>query len=174
MKHVAKIPFACFSLFAGVYVARLLWITPHLSEPVAVHFNLSGEADRWSSREEFLTVSTIVSVLVLGLFTGLALFASRVPDDVTNLPRKDYWLAPERRAATHRKMSTLFSWLGCVAVILLGVVNEGVYRTNVTGSAEAVATGLRIVLALTAVLVLVTMLACRHFYRVPKTAETIL
>lgn len=168
MKNVAKIPFVCFALFAGVYVARLFWIYTHLVAPIAIHFGPSGEANRWTDKPGFIALSALVSCVVLGLFGGLALLGPKIPDEVVNLPRKEYWLAPERREATRRKMSALFSWLGCMGVLLLGVGNESIYRTNVTGGSDAAALGFRVMLALATVMVAAALVTCWRFYRAPK------
>jgi hypothetical protein len=86
---------------------------------VATHFNLQGKPDSWMDR-----VWNLVAYAALGI--GLPLFiygifalSSLFPTNLINLPQRDYWLAPERRAATFVELRRQALWLGCLIVLFV-------------------------------------------------------
>jgi hypothetical protein len=171
MKTVAKFPFACFAASACVYLGRYIWICVHLRSPVAVHFSLGGEVNRWTEKAGFVVMSALVSCVILGAFGGVALFGAKIPADVSNMPRKDYWLAPERREQTQRTMSALLSWIGCGALLILGAVNEAIYRVNLSGDSAALRPALYVVGGTVIVLLAAAVVAWVRFARVPADAS---
>ncbi|ODU31726.1 MAG: hypothetical protein BGP24_18675 [Lysobacterales bacterium 69-70] len=71
-----------------------------LPAQVAAHFDAGGRADAAMPRAGYL-VFFLVFAVALPLF--VAVVSERLlrnPRTPLNLPRRDYWLAPERRAAT--------------------------------------------------------------------------
>lgn len=82
------------------YLAVFMWSWATLPDRVASHFDGSGAADDWSSRASFLTIQALVGVFVLAGLPLLGALTTKLPPSMVNLPNKDYWLAPERRAAT--------------------------------------------------------------------------
>jgi uncharacterized membrane protein len=91
---------------ASILVAamHLNWAYNELPETVATHFGAGGAPDAWSTRDGW-TVSYLVLVgIVSGIFAALVLLMPRLPASVVNIPNRDYWLAPERRATTWRHM----------------------------------------------------------------------
>jgi len=51
---------------------------------------------------EFVKVHLLVLGLLSVMFLLVPLLITRLPPGMINLPNKDYWLAPERRASTAR------------------------------------------------------------------------
>jgi uncharacterized membrane protein len=108
-----------FLLLAAVLAAQGLVYYPQLLETMASHFNGAGAPNGYMSKEAFF-------IMTYGIFLGIsaamayavpALIASR--SEITNLPNKAYWLAPERRAGTLDFLTAHFTWLGC-AILALG------------------------------------------------------
>jgi hypothetical protein len=64
----------------------------------------------------------------------LALSAVRWPDRLVNLPRKDYWLTPERREETFRFLNRQMLIFGCATLILLLVVMQWTIEANLDGT----------------------------------------
>ncbi len=84
---------------------------------VATHFDLRGNPDSWLDR-----AWNIVAFAALGFgmplfFYGVFSLTSVLPASMVNLPRRDYWLAPERRAATLRELRRQSLWFGCLIVL---------------------------------------------------------
>jgi uncharacterized membrane protein len=93
-------PLQLFLLLVVVHAAQLVWYGPRLPAVVASHFNVAGEPDAWMSRAAFLGVLGGLSAFYLALFVGIAALVRRAPAALVNLPHRDYWLAPERAAAS--------------------------------------------------------------------------
>ena len=113
-----------------------LWYLAHsaveLPERVATHFSLSGEANGWMSR-----AGAIAFMRAMGL--GLPLFIVLVagllrllPASMINIPNREYWLAPERRARTVSVMFRQMLWLACLLVGFLGGLHYLTVRANQT------------------------------------------
>lgn len=86
--------------FPVVAVAFVLISAASLPPVVAAHFTSGGTADGYMPRGGYV-------ILMAGLVAGLPLFLAAVssavrlvPARCINLPERDYWLAPGRRAET--------------------------------------------------------------------------
>jgi uncharacterized membrane protein len=97
---------------------------------VASHFGGSGAPNGWMSREAFLAFwAGVILVTAVSLLAG-AYSAERAPESRINLPRKDYWLAPERRRQTLDAISSRMLWFGAATYVLLFDVMRQVLRFN--------------------------------------------
>lgn len=101
---------------AGVFVFATSGALP---ERVASHFGSSGAADSFMSHDGYLTFM-LACVIGLPLLTaGIMTLVFRGATGSLNIPHRDYWLAPSRRAATIAfliRHSMLFG--ACLAVFL--------------------------------------------------------
>jgi len=95
---------------------------PLLPERMASHFASDGTPNGWQPKEVFLLLMGMVAgvTAVIG-FLAPGLIASR-PASQINLPNKEYWLAPERRASTMQFIAGQMRWFSCAVlfVILFG------------------------------------------------------
>ena len=97
-------------------LARLWSITP---ETMAAHFNIQGSPDRFVTKAEFFRfqVQTLLVVILVSLpFQFLFLV---LPPGMINMPHREYWLAPERRAATVGRLNAFGAIL--FGIILLAI-----------------------------------------------------
>ena len=94
---VALFGYAAFLVGMAATYARL-------PARVASHFNANGVANGWMSRDGYVWfmvgVGTLVSLTMLTAFGSVRY----LPSALVNIPRRDYWLAPERRDATARTL----------------------------------------------------------------------
>ena len=102
---MAKIVPLAVALFG--YAAFLVGIVAtyaRLPERVASHFGANGVANGWMSRDGY--VWFMVGIVTFVSLTMLAAFGSVrfLPNSLINIPRRDYWLAPERRDETARTL----------------------------------------------------------------------
>jgi serine/threonine-protein kinase len=94
------LPYVLLALF-WVAFAAYVWVSSgNLPERVATHFGSSGEANGWETHAGYVRFTLIfgaaIPLFVFGIFSLV-----RVGDGaLMNIPRKDYWLAPERRRET--------------------------------------------------------------------------
>jgi uncharacterized membrane protein len=123
------ITFALLLLIAAM--ALQVWVYyPLLPDPMATHFGFSGQADGWSSRASFFILTyAILAVVLLSLGT-IAWLLPRFPNSAINLPRKDYWLAPERRAETMRINQQVLGWILVLTCLFLLVLDQLVILAN--------------------------------------------
>jgi hypothetical protein len=111
--------------------AAFIWFTSlGLPQFVASHFGAAGLANGFMPRNFYVRfmlgfVVVLPSVLVLLPAAGL-----RSPQARINLPNRDYWLAPARRATTLRVLRAHMAYVGCLLVVFLSYVHWLVVRAN--------------------------------------------
>lgn len=84
-----------------VCAAAFTWLINHrLPDPLASHFDADGEPDGFMPRALYIAIMMAVTVIVPLFIATLTRFALSRAGARINLPNRDYWLAPERRAET--------------------------------------------------------------------------
>ena len=127
-KHSSAIT---LGLLVAAFVCLLAVTSPDLPSRVASHFDGTGQPNGWMSRSSYLIFTAafgmgLPAVVVLGF-----LVLRRLPSDLINIPRRDYWLAPERRLATVTGLFRRSLWLACLLVaMMLGVHLLVVHANN--------------------------------------------
>jgi uncharacterized membrane protein len=119
--------------FAGLVLAALVLAIvyyPQLPERMASHFDGSGQANGWSPKTFFFGLEAFVLVVVTACFAILPAVIEALPPRMVNFPNKDYWLAPERRAATMASVSSALTWFGCAVMAFLFAVTWLVIKVN--------------------------------------------
>lgn len=97
---------------------------------LAAHFNAPGDPNGWQTRADFFLTYALLLVLGMSLAFGVPSLLARVPARYTNLPHRDYWLAPERREQTMRRVADQFGWLGVATVLLVIIEMQSVLSAN--------------------------------------------
>jgi len=103
---------ASYGLFLGVSY-------PSLPERIATHFGVSGEANGWMGRQEFLLFQLGLLAVLGGAFFFLPRALAGMPARWINVPNRDYWLAPEHRPELDVLLTTSMGWMG---VLVLGLM----------------------------------------------------
>jgi uncharacterized membrane protein len=120
-------------LFIGAVAVSLTqawYFYPLLPERVASHFGPDGRADGWTAKDAFIGVS-VGTILFLSVFmSALSALIARIPDEAINLPNKEYWLAPERRAASLAAVQDRMSVMNTATVAFLLYVFQCAYEAN--------------------------------------------
>lgn len=138
-----KAPHLLFLALAATAIAQALWQHGRLPERVASHFNVAGTADGWMPRDRQTAWHIGVVLLMTALFEGIVWAGARLPRELINLPHRDYWLAPERRAVTQAWLDGLVRLLGSALMVFFLGLFHLVYRANLDGQPLSVlATGL--------------------------------
>jgi uncharacterized membrane protein len=120
-------------VFLALVVTALVqsfWQHDRLPEKVAAHFNGSGQADGWMSRGARTAWHVVTVLFLAAVFQGITTLLSRLPKEYVNIPHRDYWLAPERAAATHARVRTSLLLIGCSVMIFFIVLFHLSYRAN--------------------------------------------
>lgn len=125
-----RLPLWVLAVLALVAVGRALAVAPTLPDPLASHFDANGRADGCSSQRSFFVLGGVVLAGLVLLAAGLPALVRTLPTSLVNLPRREYWLAPERRAATVATLGAWMAWFGVATLGPLLGVFELVYAAN--------------------------------------------
>lgn len=120
------VPILMLVLLTAGFVGLVIGDAGQLPDRVAVHFNASGQANGWASREQAVQFFERLTI-VPAIFFILAMIIRVLPTTLVNVPHRDYWLAPEHRAETMAAITGNFLWMGCLLVIFLA----GIYRLTI-------------------------------------------
>jgi uncharacterized membrane protein len=139
----------------------------HLPPRVPSHFNLRGDPDDWMAKKPYVFIQAGLLLGMAGLQALLDLLIRRSPPGAFNLPNRNYWLAPERRAETKEIISAYMAWLFVAALLFFTVMFELGYQVNV-GHPHAMRQGMPWLLAAFAGFALVWLVRFyRRFFRPP-------
>lgn len=115
-------------LFAGA--GFVISTTVSLPERVASHFGTGGQANGYMTREGYRWFMLFFTVgfplLIVLAIAGLP----RLMPQYTNLPNREYWLAPERRAQAFDFLTAHALWFGCLIEVFICSVHWYVIEAN--------------------------------------------
>jgi uncharacterized membrane protein len=115
----------------GLAFLRFAQRYAHLPSVVASHFGAGGRPNGWMNKQDFLWMS-LVMVGVATIVGFIApLLVERLPPSLINLPNKEYWLAPERRAETLATFGKWMEWFGSGLIGFFTYVYELVFDANI-------------------------------------------
>jgi uncharacterized membrane protein len=155
----------CASL--GTYFLALASSVPQLPLRVASHFDFQGNANGWMDRTLFLVMMVLVGLLMPGMALLLTVLLRWVPDSQINLPNREYWLSPERRAETIAEIPRRFLWLSCWTLVFLLGIHVFVVDANQQDPMHlSSAIWIWLAIYLVSIAIWVAMLL-RHFLRMP-------
>jgi uncharacterized membrane protein len=87
------------ALFALASI-QFTYYYPRLPGTLASHFDASGIPNSWEPKGVFFGFYALVLIIVTVPSLVISRLLLSLPSEYINLPNKQYWLAPERRAAT--------------------------------------------------------------------------
>ena len=156
---------ACASIYFSFYY-------PLLPKVVASHFDLHGIANGWQPKQVFFEVLGGMTVLSAFLVFGVSAMVSVIPSQFINLPNKDYWLAPEQRAASMEFLSGWFAWFGYAVYLVIILAFDYAMQTNLRSESGANPARLWYMLAgLVVFAVIWTIRLFGRFGRLPSTRD---
>jgi hypothetical protein len=119
-----------FLLYIACAAVFVCFTSMGLPPLVASHFGVGGMANGFMTRA-FYTRFMVAFVIGLPAFVVLVTWYT-VGHSKTrlNLPHRDYWLAPERRAATVSFLRSGILWFGVLLVTFLCYAHELVVLAN--------------------------------------------
>jgi uncharacterized membrane protein len=158
--------------FLMLLMGVLQWMRAYrqLPDRMASHFDFYGRANGWQPKEAFFLVLAVVIVMtgVMGFLIPVVIAAA--PTEFINLPRKDYWLAPERREETLRFLRTRLEWFACGVLFVLLYAASQAINANLPDHVPFGAQGMLYILAgFLLSTVAGTVHLVRHFYSVPQS-----
>lgn len=114
-----------------VSIIQSLYYLPRLPQNVAVHFGGTGAANNWGNRQFLITFDLAVITVIFAMFITITLLIKHISSEMINLPDKNYWLSGEKKEKTLTIIQNILSEFGLATIILLLIIFEIVYRTNV-------------------------------------------
>jgi len=113
-------------------MAQGVYAFPMMPERMASHFGPSGAANGWMTKAQFFAVYAITLLPAFVVEFWVARKIAETPGARINLPNKEFWLAPERRAETLAYFETFFAWYGCAFQLLVIFVMGLAMRANLS------------------------------------------
>jgi serine/threonine-protein kinase len=114
-----RAPRTLFFAIVLAAIAQCVHDFPQLPARMASHFAASGMPNGWMTKSQFFITYAMVFLPALAVEFWVARRIAKKPDAKINLPNKEYWLAPERRAETFAYFESFFAWYGCAFLALL-------------------------------------------------------
>ena len=125
-----RAPLALAAVLYLVLFAVLFGTVERLPDPVASHFGGGGVPDGWMGRSSYLTFTVGLAVFLPGLVIALCYALRYMPDSTINVPNREYWLAPERRAQTNAHFFRQSLWFACLAIAFVIGIHFTVVEAN--------------------------------------------
>jgi len=125
-----RTPHVVFFAIVLATIAQCVHDFPLLPDRLASHFSASGMPNGWMTKSQFLLVYGLVLLPALAIEFWISSRIANKPDAKLNLPNKEYWLAPERRAETLAYFDSFFAWYGCVFLLVVAFAMGLAMRAN--------------------------------------------
>ena len=110
--------------------AQAAYFRELLPARVATHFDSAGLPNGWMERDVHLMFSVGLVAFLSALFLLARFSITRLPPSRLNIPNKAYWLAPERRDETVRRVAGQVELIGLVVGAGLLAMLQMVNRVN--------------------------------------------
>ena len=129
-------PNRIFFILLIIAACHMLYYYPKLPNIIPSQYGIDGQANQYMSKQAFITIYAIAFYLVAAIFYFLVKFIDKMPVPMTNMPKKEYWLAPERRDATYAMLRVYLLWMGNSTLMFLILVMHTVITGSIRGSAS--------------------------------------
>jgi uncharacterized membrane protein len=125
-----RAPFLTMAALLVGWWLHLRYFLGRMPERIATHFGAGGRPNGWMPRDFLGTFDVVFMAVVLGITVGSAYLARKLPVSLINVPHRDFWFAPERRAASYARLLRHLLWLSCLMVVFLAGVNQMIFIAN--------------------------------------------
>lgn len=126
----AHIPSVVFALFLIGYVIFLVCSVSLLPQHMATHLDARGRPNGWMNRSSTVLFQGVIGLVLPLIIEGGFWTIRFVPTQVINVPRRDFWFAPERRFTTCAYLSRQGLWLASLLILLQGFLWFEVVQSN--------------------------------------------
>jgi uncharacterized membrane protein len=166
----SRLAFFIYFLILALGILNCLHAYPQLPQLLASHFSANGTPNGWLPKNTFFLLTAIMmAISALPGFLAPRSIASQ-PDSRLNLPKKSYWLAPERRAETLGFIKTQMTWFSCGILFVLLYGTSQAINANLPSVGSFNARGMFYVMVGFVAMTLFWMVRfVRHFYNAPDS-----
>jgi len=122
------------------HLGIIFYFYPILPESVPSHFGSNGEATSFSSKEMMIGSHLAVIGVLLVIFGIVGALLKNGKASYINVPNREYWFAPERKAQSSNDVLSLLLWILCSVLALMLLVfystaESAILETNKLGAA---------------------------------------
>lgn len=125
-----RTPTVVLVLLYVCFLGYLLYSAGQLPDRVATHFDGQGQPNGWMSRSTHTLFIGGMGILIPLGIVALCYVLRWLPDNLINIPRREYWLAPERRADTVGFLFRSSLWFASEMVIFFTALQALLVRAN--------------------------------------------
>jgi uncharacterized membrane protein len=128
--------FPLLALLALVALAAGFVLTTigQLPEHAATHFDGRGVPNGWMTRTGYALFMLVFTVGLPLLMAAMVGWLPRLLPDLTNIPNRQYWMAPERREQTLAVLASHACWLGCLMTVMAAAVHWAILDAHAGGA----------------------------------------
>lgn len=125
-----KKPLLVIAALLVAIVWRCASVWDQLPLQLASHFDGRGVANGFMPRADFFWVFAAVGGGTVLLLLSVPWLTRAISPQFVNIPNREYWLVPERRAQVQQKLGAFMAWTAAGCTVLLAAVLELVLRAN--------------------------------------------
>lgn len=114
--NTSRTPVLILGLLYVVFLGYVTLSVSQLPGRVATHFDARGQADDWMDRASYVQFTVVFGFVFPLIVVGICYAIRFFPNNLINLPHRDYWLAPERRAETMTDVFRHSLWFACLTL----------------------------------------------------------
>lgn len=148
--------------------AFILATTSALPDRIGTHFGPGGAADGWMTRDGYRLYMLAFVLLFVPFIVGMVGVLPRAFPRAVNLPNREHWLAPERRAATFAFLAGHACGFGVLTLGLLAGVHWLLLDANRASPPHLATAPFVALLATFFVLLALWMIALFRRFRTPR------
>ena len=112
----------------AVAVVQSVYFYPQLPDTVASHFDGRGIPNGWMSKQVFCGIYLGIMILMVVIFHAIPKF----PNQLRNIPNRDYWMSPERKEETMRYIDNVTPRMGIATMLLFIYVFHYAIEANLS------------------------------------------
>lgn len=117
------------TLFIALTILNLI-VYVNSPDRVVSQFGARGQPTDWMTRQAYFYIMQGTEILLFLLFFYLPGLIVRIPVRWINMPHREYWLAPENRDKTKKKLGTLMPEMGVYLFLFLGTLTLLTFRAH--------------------------------------------
>lgn len=110
-------------------ITHLVWLSD-LPPRLATHFDGSGKANGWMTRQQHGALMLIFGLAIPAFILGLIWLMRMLPSNLLNVPNPEYWRAPENYPKACAIMLTWAQWLALGELIWMTLLNRQIVLAN--------------------------------------------
>lgn len=109
---------AAFGGSIALYVALAVWLLIAGPPEVIGHFGANNGNPRFDPTGEFVAIMTVMVGGMVALFLAVPTLMRRIPIEFVNVPNRERWDTPERRAILARRTGADMNLMGAATVLM--------------------------------------------------------